>query len=105
MSLRVCYVHKYCRCVAWAPHLSLRFLILLLVIAWIEVPLVSRGCMCMVKWSFRCDVGCSVIGFGSRLICGGDIVWAWCRASLMILDRVCIFFPPMEDGCLGHVCL
>jgi hypothetical protein len=55
----------------------------------------------MVKWSFRCDVGCSVIRLGSRLICGGDMVWAWCRASLMILDRVLYFFPPMEDVCLS----
>lgn len=55
----------------------------------------------MVKWSFRCDVGCSVIRLGSRLICGGDMVWAWCRASLMILDRVLYFFFSTNGGCLS----
>ena len=88
VPLGVCHVHKNCSCVTWAPHLSLRFLILSLVIAWIGVPLMLRGCMCMVKWSFCCDVGCSITGFGSRLIYGKNIVWAWCRASLVNLGRV-----------------
>lgn len=46
----------------------------------------------MVKCSFCCDVGCSVTEFGSCLICDGNIVWTWCRASLMILDRALYFF-------------
>lgn len=100
--LGVYHVHRHRLCMTFAPHLFFFLFFLFkknmqwVVISWKDILFVMCAWMCTIWGLIIAKEDCSIGDVVSCMGCGGNIMCAWWRASLIVLGM---------DLCFDWICL